>query len=48
MRELSSLIGTLTSTFPGNRFRPLYYRELDMCKTLVLKKAKDNFDTPIE
>ena len=48
IRELSSLIGTLTSTFPGNKFEPLYYPELDKCKTLGLKKAKGNFDTLIE
>ena len=48
IRELSSLIGTLTSTFPGNKFGPLYYRELDKCKTLGLKKAKGNFNTPIK
>ena len=49
LRELRSLIGTLTLTFPGNKFGPLYYRELDnKCKTLGLKKAKRNFDTPIK
>ena len=45
---LSSLIGTLTSNFSGNKFGPLYYQELDKCKTLELKKVKDNFDTPIK
>ena len=48
LRELPSLIGTLISTFPGNKFGPLYYRELDKCKTLGMKKAKGNFDTPIK
>ena len=48
IRELSSLIRTLTSTFPGNKFEPLYYRELDKRKTLGLKKAKGNFDIPIK
>ena len=45
MRELSSLIETLTSTFPGNKFGPLYYRELDKCKTLGLgiEKSKRQF-----
>ena len=46
--ELSSLTGTLISIFPGNKFGPLYYRELDKCKTLGLKKAKGNFDTTIK
>ena len=46
--EFSSLIGTLTSTFPGNKFGPLYYQELDKCKTLGLKKGKGNFDMLIK
>ena len=48
IRELSNLTGTLTLTFPENNFGPLYYRELDCEKTLGLKKAKGNFDTPIK
>ena len=48
IRELSSLIGTLTSTFPGNKFGPLYHRELDKCKTLALKKVKGSSDTLIK
>ena len=48
IRELSSLIGTLISTFPGNTFRPLNYRQLDKCKTLGLRKAKGKFDTRIK
>ena len=47
IRELSGLIGTLTSTFPGNKFRPMYHQELDKSKTLGLKKAKDKSDTLI-
>ena len=45
---MSSLIGTLASNFPGNKFRPLYYHELDKCKNLGLKKVKRNFATPIK
>ena len=48
IRELSSLIGTLTSTFPGKNYGLLYYRELDKCKTLGLEKTKGNFDTLIK
>ena len=48
IRELSSLIGILTSTFPENKFGLLYYRESDKCKTLGLKKAKGNLDIPIK
>ena len=48
IRELSSLIGTLRSTFRGNKFGPLYYGKLDKCKTFGLKKAEGNFDTLIK
>ena len=48
IRELSSLTGTLTLPFPGNKFRLLYYRELKKCKTLGSKIAKDSFDTLIK
>ena len=48
IRELSSLIGILTSIFPENKFGLLYYREWEKCKTLGLKKAKGNFDIPIK
>ena len=44
IRELASLIGTLTATFPKNRLGPLYYRALDKCKTRALKKSKGNFE----
>ena len=37
IRELVSLIGTLTATFPGNKLGPLYYRALDKCKTYVCR-----------
>ena len=42
---MSSLIGTLISTFPGNKSGRLYYRELDKCKTFELRRAKANFET---
>ena len=47
MKKLSSLIETLASTFPGNKFEPLCYRELDKCKKLgfsmYLRVAFDSF-----
>ena len=48
IKELSSLIETLASTFPGNKFESLCYRELDKCKKLGLKKAKGNSETSIK
>ena len=44
IRELASLIGTLTATFVGNKLGHLYYRALDKCKTSALKKQNSNFD----
>ena len=44
IRELASLIETLTVTFPGNNLGPLYYRAFDKCKTYALKKSKGNFE----
>ena len=38
IRELASLIGTFTATFPGNKLGLLYYRALDKCKIYALKK----------
>ena len=44
IRELASLIGTLTATFPGNKLGLLYYRALYKCKIYTLKKSKGNFE----
>ena len=43
IRKLTSLIGTLRSTFSRNKFGPLHYRELDKRKTLGLKKEKRQY-----
>ena len=48
LRELSSLIGTLASTFQVNKFGSLHYWKLDKCTALGLKKTKGNFDTLIK
>lgn len=45
IRKLSVYVGTLTSTFPGNKFGSLYSWDQDKCKTFGLKKAKVNFVT---
>ena len=39
-RELFSLIGTLISTFVGNKLCPLCYWPLEKCKTRALKKVR--------
>ena len=37
IREFASFIGTLTSSFPGNQFGPLYYRAMLKFKDKSLK-----------
>ena len=44
IKELASVVGTLTATFPRNRLGLLYYRALDKCKTYALKKSMGNFE----
>ena len=48
MRESSSFIGTLTSSFPGNQFDPLYYRAMLKFKDKSLKHNKGNFNAVIK
>ena len=48
IREFSSFIGTLTSSFPGNQFDPLYYRPMLKFKDQSLKCNKGNFNALIE
>ena len=48
IREFSSFIGTLTSSFPGNQFDPLYYRPKLKFKDQSLKCNKGNFNALIE
>ena len=48
MRELASLIGTLTSSFPRNQFGPLYERAMLKLKDKSLKYDKGNFNAIIK
>ena len=47
IREFASFIGTLTSSFPGNQFGPLYYRAMLKLKDKSLKYNKGNFNAVI-
>ena len=47
VREFASFIGTLTSSFPGNQFGPLYYRAMLKFKDKSLKYNKGNFNVVI-
>ena len=40
IRKLSSFIGNLRSTLPGNKFGSLYYQNLGKCNILRLKKKE--------
>ena len=48
IREFASFIGTLTSSFPGNQFGPLYYRAMLKLKDKSLKYGKGNFNAVIK
>ena len=44
IRKVSSVIGTLVSSFPGVKFGKLYYRSLECDKITALKQNLGNFD----
>ena len=48
IRKFASFIGTLTSTFPGNQFGPLYYRAMLKLKDKSLKFNKGNLNAVIK
>ena len=48
IREFASFIGTLTSSFPGKQFGPLYYRAMLKFKDKSLKYNKGNFNAGIK
>ena len=48
IREFASFISTLTSSFPGNQFGPLYYRTMLKLKDKSLKYNKGNFNAVIK
>ena len=44
IREVSELIGLMVSSFPGIMYGPLFYRQLELDKTMALKANYGNFD----
>ena len=48
IREVSSLVGPMTASFPAVMHDPLHFRLIDMDKTGALKHAKENFDMCIQ
>ena len=47
IRVVESCIGRLASSFPSVQFGPLYYRNVKICKSKALYRAKGDFDAPI-
>jgi len=45
IRDIASLLGTFTSTFPGVPYGQLHYRRNEREKISALKKNKGNFDS---
>ena len=45
IRKLSSIIGKITSSFPGVQFGPLHYRDLERNKCEMLRLNKGNYDS---
>jgi hypothetical protein len=48
VRTLAKVIGQLVSTFPGVRYGPLYYRNLELAKIQALKSNDQNYDELVE
>ena len=44
IKEVSSLLGLMTASFPAVMYGPLHFRLIDMDKTSALQHVKGNFD----
>jgi hypothetical protein len=47
MREVASLVGTLTSTFPGVEIGPMHYRSIECDKTKALAENGRDYEAKI-
>ena len=48
IRFVARVLGTVVAAFPGSKYGPLYYRHLDIDKTIALKTHSGNFDAHVE
>lgn len=48
IRDLAQVIGKLVAAFPGCMYGPLHYRAIEHEKSVALRKAKGDFDAPIQ
>lgn len=44
IRDVSELIGLMVASFPGVMYGPLYYRQLEIEKTIALKQNKGDYN----
>ena len=44
IRELSQVLGLLTSSIPGVMYGPIHHRSLDMNKAMALQGTRGNYD----
>ena len=44
IRRVARVIGMLTSSFPAVKYGPLYFRALEHCKSLAVKRHKGNYN----
>ena len=44
IRKIASLIGTFVGTFPGVKFGPLYYRNIEYDKDTALQSAFGDYE----
>ena len=44
IRTVASAVGCFIAALPGVKYGGLFYRNLERCKNLALKSAKDNFE----
>ena len=45
IRYVAKVIGLITASFPGVKFGPLHFCDLESCKTEALKGNKGNYDS---
>lgn len=43
IHDVASVLGLITSSFPGVQFGPLYYRHLELSKVSALNSSSGNF-----
>ena len=44
IREVSRVIGLMTASFPGVKYGPLHFRDLERCKSRAVKESKGSYD----